>query len=254
MSRRVKQVVYGIFYLVVLGAIITGIYFLFLKPAPSCFDNIQNEGEQGVDCGGPCAKLCISSSIQPIVALAAVRVFPLSGGNVTILAQLENANSDYAASSFDYTVTLYGTDGSTIATLNGTSFAYADETKYLILPNKPVSGTASRADIAVSGIQWVPAAQMGLTPQFAFTNITSAIGANGFMAVSGSITDRDVSSFRNIIVMAVFKDAAHTPIGASQTELDSLAPGETLGFSVSYPALPNVDISATEFKAYAARN
>jgi len=24
------------------------------KPIPDCYDNIQNQGEQGVDCGGPC--------------------------------------------------------------------------------------------------------------------------------------------------------------------------------------------------------
>lgn len=24
------------------------------KPFPDCFDNMQNQGEQGVDCGGPC--------------------------------------------------------------------------------------------------------------------------------------------------------------------------------------------------------
>jgi len=24
------------------------------KPVPDCFDNIQNQGEQGIDCGGPC--------------------------------------------------------------------------------------------------------------------------------------------------------------------------------------------------------
>lgn len=24
------------------------------KPFPDCFDNIQNQGEQGIDCGGPC--------------------------------------------------------------------------------------------------------------------------------------------------------------------------------------------------------
>lgn len=255
MSRRVKQIVYGIFYLVVLGIIVTGIYFLFLKPRPSCFDGIQNEGEQGVDCGGPCAKVCLPSTIQPISALSAVRVFPLAGGSVTVLAQLENANPDYAALSFNYVVTLYGADGSTaVATFDGTSYAYADETKYLILPNEPISATTSRADIAVSNIQWMPASQMGSAPKFAFTNIENIAGANGLVSVSGNITDRDVSSFSNIIIVAVFKDAAGTPVGASQTELDALAPGETQNFSISYPLVPNEDISATDIEAYAERN
>lgn len=255
MSRRVKQVLYGIFYLAVLVAIVTGIYFLFLQSTPSCFDGIQNEGEQGVDCGGPCAKLCVPSTVQQISVLGATQVFSPLAGHATFLAQLENANSDFAAPSFDYTVTFYGPDGSsTAAVVNGTSFAYADETKYLVLPNEAVSASSSRADITISNIQWVPASQMGLVPQFAFTNVMSAAGANGYATVSGDITDRDVSSFQNVLIVAIFKDAAGTPIGASQTELDSLAPSATQSFSISYPLLPNEDISGTELHAYADRN
>jgi hypothetical protein len=252
-----KQVVYGIFYLIVLGGLVTGIYLLFLKPAPSCFDNVQNEGEQGVDCGGPCGKVCLPSGIQPIVPIGTVGVFSPLAGHKTILAQLENANADLAASTFDYTVTLYGADGSsTVATFDGTSYAYADETKYIVLPNEPLSAstTVSRADIAISNVQWVPVSQMGTAPKFAFTNLESAAGANGFITVNGNITDRDVSSFGNIIIVAIFNNAAGMPIGASQTELDSLAPNATQGFSVSYPALPTIDVSATELKAYASRD
>ena len=255
MSRRVKQVLYGIFYLAIFAGIVTAIYFLFLKQAPSCFDNIQNEGEQGVDCGGPCVKLCIPSSIQSISLLGATHVFSPVAGHATFLAQIENANSDFAASSFDYTVVFYGSDeSSTVAVVNGTSFAYAAETKYLVLPNESVSGKVSRAEITINNVQWVSASQMGLVPKFAFTNITSAAGANGYATESGNITDRDVSSFQNIVVVAIFKDAAGAPIGASQTELDSLAPGATQNFSISYPLLPNENISATELHAYAKRN
>ena len=156
MPRRVKQVVYGILYLVIVGAIATGIYFLFLKPAPSCFDGIQDEGETGIDCGGPCAKLCIPSNIAPIVPLGAVTIFSPLAGHVTVLAELENTNTDFAANSFDYVVTLYGADGSsTVANIPGSSFAYAAETKYLVVPNEDIPASVSRADITVSDIQWV---------------------------------------------------------------------------------------------------
>jgi hypothetical protein len=254
MSRRVKQLVYGLLYIIVLGSIVTGIYFLFLKPAPSCFDGIQNEGEQGVDCGGPCAKICIPANIQSISALGPVQVFSPLAGHATVLVQVENANANFAASSFDYTVTLYGADGSsTVATLPGSSFAYADETKYIVFPNVSVSAPVSRADIAISNIQWVPTDQMGFIPQFSFTNLEDTASGNGYVTVTGNITDRDVASFNKVLVMAIFKNTAGAPIGASQTELDSIAPGVTQDFSISYPTLPNENISATEFKAYAAR-
>ncbi len=237
MSRRTKQATYGIFYLAILAAIVAGIYFLFLKPPPP----------------PPCTN-CVPSTLQPISALGKVNIFSPTKGRVTLLAQVENANSDFAAYSFDYVITLYGVGGSTaVATFPGSSFAYANEIKYIVLPNEPIGAAVSRADIAVSNIQWVPSAQMGLIPQFSFTNITGAAGTPGYMVVSADVTNRDVSLFKNIVVVAVFKDALRTAIGASQTVIDSLAPGATQHFSISYPLLPNESISATELKAYAER-
>ena len=53
-----KQIIIAFVYLIILAVIGTGFYFLFLKPTlPSCSDKIQNQGEAGVDCGGPCS-LC----------------------------------------------------------------------------------------------------------------------------------------------------------------------------------------------------
>ncbi len=255
MSRRVKQVLYGFFYLAVLGGIGAGVYFLFLKPGPSCFDGIQNQGEQGVDCGGPCARQCASVNVQPVVALGTVRVFSPISGSESVLAKLENANAASAAQAFDYTVTLYGMDGSTtVATVKGSSFIYADETKYLILPNVQVSSTVGSANVAIGGIQWISASQMGLPPQFSFTNITNTPAPNNFVTVSGNITNLDASSFNTVLVGAIFKDAAGTPVGASQTEINALAPGAAQPFSITYPLVPNEDVSAIELVGYAERN
>jgi hypothetical protein len=251
--RRAKQIVYGVIYFAILLLVVTGIHFLFFRSPASCFDNIQNQGEQGVDCGGPCAKVCIPSTIQPISVLGTVHVFSPTTGHVTVLAQLENANSDFGASSFNYVVTLYGLDDMTVVgTLAGSSFTYADETKYIVLPNEPVPMQIGRADIAIGNVQWVPADRMGLVPLFTFTNIMPSSG-KGYVTIGGDITDRDISSFSSVTLVAIFKNAAGSPIGASATELDSISPGTAQAFSVSYPALPNENISATELKAYAIR-
>ena len=253
MSRRAKQVLYGIFYLAVLGGIGTGAYFLFFRPGPSCFDGIQNQGEQGVDCGGPCAP-CASVNVQPVGVLGSVRVFSPLPGSVSVLAELENANASSGAEIFDYTVTLYGPDGSTtVASANGSSFIYPDETKYLILPNEPVSSTIGGASIAISNMSWIAASQMGAPPKFSFSNIVTSPAPGNFMTVSGNITNLDASSFGTVLIGAIFKDAAGTPVGASQTEVNSLAPGATQPFSISYPLMPNEDVGATQLVGYGER-
>ena len=56
MPRLLKQFLYGVFYLAIIAAVGVGFYFHYDNAPPSCFDGIQNEGEQGIDCGLPGAR------------------------------------------------------------------------------------------------------------------------------------------------------------------------------------------------------
>ena len=58
-----KQFFYGIIYLVIFGLIGAGIYFALTSKEATCFDGIQNQNEEGVDCGGSCntCKTCYDS-------------------------------------------------------------------------------------------------------------------------------------------------------------------------------------------------
>ena len=40
------------------------------KPCPSCYDSIQNQGEEGVDCGGPCPPCPVPEEEKPAVPLS----------------------------------------------------------------------------------------------------------------------------------------------------------------------------------------
>ena len=252
MSRHVKQVLYGTFYLIILVAIGAGIYFLWFRPGPSCFDGIQDQGEQGVDCGGPCARQCAAVNTQPIVPLGGVNFFSPLAGSESVLVKLENANASSGAPSFNYTITLYGAGSSTtVASISGSSFIYPNEVKYIVVPNEPVSSAVASGTITIGNVQWLDASHMGPSPAFSFTNVTYTPGQNGFVTVSGNITNGSVSSYAPVIIDAVFKDAFGTPVGASQTQIDSLAAGATQPFSISYPLMPNEAVSNTDLKAYA---
>ena len=97
MHRKFKQFIYLLFYVLCWSAVIAGIYFLFLKPAPSCFDNKQNQGEEGIDCGGPCSKVCIPQAIKTITVVNRVVWLEASPNNYVAFAEVKNDNSDFAA-------------------------------------------------------------------------------------------------------------------------------------------------------------
>ena len=54
-ARIIKRLVIIFVYLVIISAVGTGLYFL-LRTQPTCGDKIQNQGEEGIDCGGPCGR------------------------------------------------------------------------------------------------------------------------------------------------------------------------------------------------------
>lgn len=252
MSRTAKQVVYGAIYVGVFFGIVAAIYFLYLKPAPSCFDKIQNQSEEGVDCGGPCSKIC-TPNIQPIAVMGDIKTFATSQNHVTFLARVTNVNSDFAARNFAYRLDLYNETGTVVQSLFGQSFIYAGEVKYLILPNEEVTSSVSSVTLMATSSEWVKSSDFGTAPQFVFQNVGAGTVSSGTIGVSGALINKDASAFDKVTVVAIFKDIAGTPVGASQTELDNVAANGTYDFSVTYPATQGVNFAATEVAAYGLR-
>jgi len=257
-SRWTKQMIYGVLYLVVLVGIALGIYFLFFYRAPSCFDNVQNQGEAGVDCGGPCAKVCIPSETLGIV-VGDVRMFVSSPGHYTFLAEVENHNAGFASPGFGYAFDLYDASGALIGSVPGQSFIYASEVKYLLIPNVNVTTTVDHAALVIGSTTWTTGSAMGLVPQLGNSRgaplpITGTTVSSSSITVTGQVADGDIAAFNNIFIVAIFYDKNGKPVGASQTVLDAIAPNQTEDFSVTYPMVPNVNPSLTKVFAYALRS
>jgi len=231
-SRRTKQVAYGIFYLAVFGLVVWAVAAPFLRRAVP-----------------PAAPL-----VGQPVAVLGVNVFAASAGYDTFLAKVANPNPDLAAQYFDYSFNLYDASGTLITSFPGRSFLYGGEVKYLLLPNQAIPGAVATADLTVptATIAWVATSTFGGVPALAVENVATRVGSSTAVA-AGNLVDNDIDSFSDIVIIAVFKDAAGDPVGASQTEVDGIAPNQIEPFAVIYPALADIDPAATEVEAYAAR-
>lgn len=252
MSRGAKQFIYGLFYLVIVGLIVTGIFYAFFRPAPSCFDGIQNEGEQGIDCGGPCPKPC-TADLPPLSAGTPV-MFTASPGSVTLIAQVADPNSGYGAATFDYTFNVYDATGGLLASFPYASFIYPDQSKYVTAVNVslPTTTAAANANIMIaSGTQWVASSTMGSVPQFTFQNLVTQEVSSDTVAASANLVNGQQIPFAQVFIVAIFKNANGTPVGVSQTEVDNVSAGGSVPVSVLYPAVPGIDASNTEMDAYA---
>lgn len=252
--RLAKQIIYGAFYIVLWVVVIWIGYALFFRPAPP-----------------PQASPALAA--QPISVLS-VNSFASTPTSETFLAKIANTNANLGAQYFSFSFDLRNASGMVIASFPGASFLYGGEVKYVALVNQPmVSGANDASDTLVSLVnawtltiptsttEWVASSSFGPAPAFAIQNVSTQIGtsttagagSSGLALVTGTLADNDTATFNNVFIIAVFKDANGNPIGASQTELDSIAPNQTENFSVSYPAVAGIDPAATEVEAYAER-
>jgi hypothetical protein len=266
MSRRLrKQFIYGLLYLVILALIGLWFYARFIKVAPSCFDRIQNQNEEGVDCGGVCANICTAGAeaIELVGGQGAAGNlfygFPDSG-HVELMAKIQNPNSNLASPYFPYVFRLHKSDGSFVD-INGSSFIYADDIKYIIevggLPPGVTSSTISRVEFFIPETNNISSAQLVKAQGFEkpqvkvrdqqISNLSSGVEVDGHIANEGTI---DVPG---VTVGAIFYDALGQIIGVSKTQLDAIAAGDVRAFSITHPPLSSLSPSATVIVFSASR-
>jgi len=245
--RLAKMLIYGAFYIIFWILIIWSGYKLFFRPAPVVV-------------------LSPEASAQPISVLG-VNVFATSPGHDTFLAKIANTNADVAAQYFPFSFELTDASGTVLQSFPGASFLYGGEVKYVELVNEALSGAMSTdtisatgwtLDIPTSTVQWIASSSFGPAPKLAVQNLStviasSSVSAGGIALATGNLVDGDTAAFTHVFIVAIFKDASGNPIGASQTELDSIAPDQVKNFSVGYPAVAGLNLAATEVAAYASR-
>ncbi len=245
-TRRAKQLIYGTLYLLIVLILCAGIYGIFVLPF--------------ITASTPAActpSTCAPTSTAPIAA-SIVSTFVTSPGHDTFLAQLQNANANYGATLVSYELNFDDASGTVLQSIPGQSFIYPSQNKYILFPNETVPAVYDHVVLVVTGAEWLASATMGASDPgsaaggFAQQNIQASVGPTT-VSVGGQLVNTGVASYAQVIVMAFFKDAGGTIIGASQTELQNVSAGATNNFSVIYPNEPNVNPAVNQIVVYALR-
>ncbi len=251
MSRLLKQLLYGLFYLAVFFGIPVGIYFALLKPAPTCFDGVQNGAEEGLDCGGNCPQACIPATLRSLQALDGVKVIPVDATHASVLVEVTNPNVSYAAPQFGYAITFTDEAGAT-STLSGVSYIYGGEVRNLVFPNLDMRGDSIKDTSAAFSVpQWVPVGawkQPLLRVQHAVTERKDAQ-----LVASGELVNDDTIAFSSVEVVVLFRGRFGEVVGVSRTALDGVVPGDARTFTVFHPDVAGADLSATSVTLAAFR-
>jgi len=190
--------------------------FLLIYRAPTCTDGKRNQGEAGIDCGGPCRAVCASAAIEPIVWWQ--RFFQISPGVYNAVARVENPNVDSAVTRAKYIFRLYDKANVVIASREGETNIPPRQIFYIF-----EGGLATGERLSVkatfeflSPLNWtVKEATMPLS-------ITGQIlsKASTTPRLDGILRNSGADDLVNVEVVAVLFDADGNAVNASKTIVD----------------------------------
>ncbi len=232
--RLVKQLLYGILYILVIAVIFWIIYIFFLKPAPTCFDRTQNQGEIGIDCGGLCPA-CEITQLKPLTVWA--MALPARENEISVLAEITNPNSDFGAQTFSYQFKIIGPFGSLLKTVNGQSFIYPGEIKYIIEPALKINPQdVSRTEFLINkdSIMWQSKKELA-KPKLTTNSVKTTVTNQG-VTVKGIVKNENPLLISQIKIIAIlYNSLGNNILNVSFTTLTDLKGNEERLFSIELP-------------------
>ena len=239
-TRLFKQIFYGGIFLIIIIGIISIFYFSF-RAKPSCFDGKQNQGEEGIDCGGPCAQICFPPDFRNIEVLW-TKLLP-TDKRLILISKIQNPNAELGAYDFDYEFSI-SKNNQVLKTVNGKSYIYAQEVKYIVeFIDKENIDLNSSLNLSFKNISWTKA------EKFKKPNIIlldkKYLSDKDFNHIIGKIKNNDFVLLKNIKIIAnVYNE--NNLILSSVNTINQLDVGETKSFDIVFPLSVNLDSAQTE--------
>ena len=231
--------------LLLLGAVavafVTMVFIATFSKTPSCSDGVKNQGETGIDCGGPCPYLCADKARVPTVLFT--KAIPNGAGRTDVVASVENVNANAAAKNVPYTITLYGIGQVFVQKVTGT-FDLPPSTAVPVFIPGISSGNQTNIHafltIDPSAIQWYTYASNTIQRPVVVNTLLG--GATSTPRIDATISNTSVSPVTNLQAIVLVHDDQGEVIAASQTIVPSIPAQEqstaTFTWNSSFPSTP----------------
>jgi len=236
---------------VLIFAAIVGVFYFFSAPTPTCYDNLQNQNEEGVDCGGVCLKKCEIVPQEKIAVLEAGWVESGVPGEYDLYAEIRNPNQMFGSESFEYKFIAKDANGQELASFSNTGFALPGETKYVIKSNLGMNSAPNSVELVIGETKWVEKNEFYEKPQLRIINkkynlITSGIE---YAEALGLLNNDSAMDFSLIKLEIILKNAEGKIIALNSSEMRTVKAGEGRDFRVFWPNKFPGDVANMEVQA-----
>lgn len=247
MSWRMRQRNKYIFGTLIIIIIIVGVpaYFLW-ESEPTCFDGVQNQGEKGVDCGGPCKALC-DFQVSDINILWS-RSFEVIDGMYNSVAYIENPNFKGGIRSIPYTFKLRDEENVIVAEKNGTTFVPPGKIVPVFEPSIKVGERVpQRTTFKLNrDSKWVDLEDYN--DPLEVQNIKREFDQRS-PKIKADIVNTSVENISEVDVVAVVFNRKGNAIGASQSFIPEIAGGESTSVVFTWPESFEQSVVQVDIKA-----
>ncbi|TRZ82461.1 hypothetical protein D4R86_01635 [bacterium] len=223
--------------IVLLLLFLVAVFFVSRKSLPEdCFNNIQDNGEQGIDCGGPCSKKC---DLLESLKVLWTKIIPAGENKYYFLSLIKNPNALYGVSLFNYKFIGLNNEDKVVSERQGEDFILPGESKYIFDEiNIEDLNNAQKFDLEISDLMWQRFSSYQKPTLFVINKEIKDIDEGGFnLKVGGRLINDSIYNLRMVGLKVVLFDERDNPIAFNKTYLGNIRSQEKRDFHVFWKAI-----------------
>jgi len=246
--RPIKQFIIALVFISILSGFGVLIYYL-TRPAPSCFDGIQNQEEEEIDCGGPCIS-CEYKTLQEVKALW-TEALPTQDNFYDLIAQIKNPNQNYGCGNIPYQFELYDTSNNLVGQVSGTTFILPNQTKYLIQMRVESSSPVNKVNLSFGKVEWQELRDYQLPQLVIQQKEYHLLGSEeaGFSQVRAVLVNKSNFDFEKIGIDILLFDSSRRLLAVNATEVGASLSGQRRDFIATWFREISGSVSFVEMEA-----
>ena len=250
---------------IVLFFIVTISWILYSPEELTCFNDIKDVGEEGIDCGGFCDKECPPPDKPPTVEDISVKwvKFVEDGENkYDLVAKISNNNEGWGVSSVDYAFNIYSEKGKIIDTILGKSYVMpkgflgGNETRYIIENDFKTDEDIEKVSLELYDFNWREVKNLRELPELDVEIIRIINKDYGFMEdgeefyyVFGITENISKYSFFKVDINIVIFDDYGELVAAGKTDQWTLKSGRGWEFKIFWTSPFSETVSVVDYEA-----
>ena len=250
---------------IVLSFISVVAWIVFKPEEQTCFNGVQDFGEEGVDCGGICAKVCPPPLKPPQVddiKIEWVRFVPDGKNNYDLVAKLLNSNEHWGLSLLNYEFIIYNKHNVVIDTIKKQTyvmpkgFLKSEGKRYIIENDFKTNENIEKIDLVLSNFNWSEVKDLRDLPELNAEVIKIRDKKYGFVDdekefyyASGITENISKYSFSMIDINVVLFNENNEPIAVGKTNQWTLEANSGWQFEIRWKNPFFEDVDYADFDA-----